>query len=323
MSEPLPLRPAADRNLLLGVLALQMDFIHRDALIAAMQAWVFHKDKALGQILLEQKALSPDRRALLEALLQEHLKLHGDDPARSLAAVSSVHSLRQDLQQIADADVQASLVHMGRPRQTEPDPFATRAPSVGTPTSSGVRFRILRPHAEGGLGKVLVAEDGEFHREVALKEIKDRHADDPESRSRFLLEAEITGGLEHPGIVPVYGLGQYADGRPFYAMRFIKGDSLNDAIKRYHRTDGPGADPASASWNCASCWAGSSTSATPSPTRIAAASCTATSSRATSCWGTMGRRWWWTGGWPSRWTARRRPRPENGRSRRPRPAPPP
>ena len=180
---------------------------------------------------------------MLEALVQEHLKLHGDDPARSLAAVSSVHSLRQDLQQIADADVQASLVHVGRPRQTEPDPFATRAPSVGTPTSSGVRFRILRPHAEGGLGKVLVAEDGEFHREVALKEIKDRHADDPESRSRFLLEAEITGGLEHPGIVPVYGLGQYADGRPFYAMRFIKGDSLNDAIKRYHRTDGLSADP--------------------------------------------------------------------------------
>ena len=41
--------------------------------------------------------------------------------------------------------------------------------------------------------------------------------------ARILQEAEITGGLEHPGIVPVYGLGTYADGRPFYAMRFIKG----------------------------------------------------------------------------------------------------
>jgi len=45
----------------------------------------------------------------------------------------------------------------------------------------------------------------------------DKHADDVESRARFLLEAEITGGLEYPGIVPVYGLGQYANGRPFYA----------------------------------------------------------------------------------------------------------
>src|SRR5207237_5705028 len=83
-------------------------------------------------------------------------------------------------------------------------------------------------------GKVSVAHDEELHREVALKEIKDRHADDLESRSRFVLEAEITGGLEHPGIVPVYGLGQYADGRPFYAMRFIRGDSLKEAIERFH-----------------------------------------------------------------------------------------
>jgi serine/threonine protein kinase len=44
----------------------------------------------------------------------------------------------------------------------------------------------------------------------------------------------VTGGLEHPGIVPVYGLGTYADGRPFYAMRFIRGDSLKEAINRFH-----------------------------------------------------------------------------------------
>src|SRR5262249_33973404 len=72
------------------------------------------------------------------------------------------------------------------------------------------------------------------HREVALKQILEKHADDPVSRQRFLMEAEITGGLEHPGIVPVYGLGTYADGRPFYAMRFIRGDSLKEAIDRFH-----------------------------------------------------------------------------------------
>jgi len=75
----------------------------------------------------------------------------------------------------------------------------------------------------------LVALDEELHREVALKQILDKHAADPVSRARFLLEAEVTGGLEHPGIVPVYGLGTYSDGRPYYAMRFIKGDSLKEA----------------------------------------------------------------------------------------------
>ena len=80
------------------------------------------------------------------------------------------------------------------------------------PTARGRRFRILRPHARGGLGEVFVALDEELHREVALKEIRPEHADEPRSQARFLLEAEITGGLEHPGIVPVYGLGHYADG---------------------------------------------------------------------------------------------------------------
>src|SRR6202040_1070169 len=79
------------------------------------------------------------------------------------------------------------------------------------------------------------ARDEELERDVALKEIQERHAGQPESRARFLLEAKVTGCLEHPGIVPVYGLGVYGDGRPFYAMRFIKGDSLKDTIDHYHK----------------------------------------------------------------------------------------
>jgi eukaryotic-like serine/threonine-protein kinase len=234
---------ASDRNLLFGILALQMDFISRDALITAMHAWVLDKAKPLGQILLDQNALRPDAHALLEALVQKHLELHGHDAGKSLAAVSSLASVREELKQIADPDVQASLAVVARDRAAEPDPYATRAhASVGAATSAGLRFRILRPHARGGLGEVYVAHDEELHREVALKEIQDRHADDPHSRARFLLEAEITGGLEHPGVVPVYGLGQYADGRPFYAMRFIRGDSLKDAIQRFHEAERPGRD---------------------------------------------------------------------------------
>ena len=89
---------------------------------------------------------------------------------------------------------------------------------------------------------MLVAQDEELHREVALKEIRPEYADDPDSRARFTLEAEITGGLEHPGIVPIYGLGTYSDGRPFYAMRFIRGRSLKEAIEKFHapETAGPG-----------------------------------------------------------------------------------
>ncbi len=236
-------KPDGDRNLLFGLLALQMDFIGRDALISALGAWALDKSKTLGQILLEQKALAADTFALMEALVQKHLALHGDDAAKSLAAVGSVSSVRDELRQIADPELHASLAHVAQQRDREDDPYATATGvAVGASTSSGARFRILRPHAKGGLGEVYVAHDEEVHREVALKEIRDRHADNPESRARFLLEAEITGGLEHPGIVPVYGLGTYADGRPFYAMRFIKGDSLKDAVERFHKAGGGAAE---------------------------------------------------------------------------------
>jgi serine/threonine-protein kinase len=104
--------------------------------------------------------------------------------------------------------------------------------------SSSERFRILRPHARGGLGEVFVAQDNELPREVALKQIQSHHAHDDMSRERFVREAEITGGLEHPGIVPVYGLGTYADGRPYYAMRLIRGETLKDAIARFHAAEG-------------------------------------------------------------------------------------
>ena len=90
---------------------------------------------------------------------------------------------------------------------------------------SASRYHTLRPLGKGGLGEVFVALDEELNREVALKEIQARHAGSSESVGRFLLEAEVTGRLEHPGIVPVYGLGRYPDGRPYYAMRLIKGES--------------------------------------------------------------------------------------------------
>ena len=241
-------QPSADRNLLFGVLALQMDFITREQLIAAMQAWTFEKTKPLGEILLARKAIAVDNRQLLDALVEKHLAMHENSAEKSLAALSSMNDVKTGLLSIADADVQASVGHISSPSKTEVDPYATINPaaqgSAGGPADtlttrkpSGVRFRILRPHARGGLGEVSVARDEELNREVALKEILDKHADDQESRSRFLLEAEITGGLEHPGIVPVYGLGTYGDGRPYYAMRFISGDSLKDAIERFHKTD--------------------------------------------------------------------------------------
>ncbi|GAF73922.1 unnamed protein product, partial [marine sediment metagenome] len=106
-----------------------------------------------------------------------------------------------------------------------------------------LRFKKVRFHDKGGLGEIHVALDRELPREVALKEIKPRYANVHSSRERFAQEARITGALEHPGIVPVYGLGQYADGQLYYAMRFIEGETLSKAIARYHRGETTGLGP--------------------------------------------------------------------------------
>jgi eukaryotic-like serine/threonine-protein kinase len=127
---------------------------------------------------------------------------------------------------------------------TQPTPPAP-TPSVPSWAPPWSRFRPIAFHAEGGLGEVFKARDSELRREVALKRMKRPYAGHADTRRRFLREAEITGGLEHPGVVPVYGVGQDADGQPCYAMRFIRGESLKDAIRRFHdpatRSRDPGA----------------------------------------------------------------------------------
>jgi serine/threonine-protein kinase len=239
---PRPLDPS--RDLLFGLLALQTGLINQAQLVAAFHAWTQASDRPMAAILAEQGALSTPCVTLVEGLVTEHLRRHGSDLERSLAALGIGRSTRESLAQIGDPELHASLAQVGsRSTDFDDDPDHTASYSVGTATSEGLRFRVLRPHAQGGLGAVFVALDTELHREVALKQILDHHADDPTSRQRFLLEAEITGGLEHPGIVPVYGLGTYSNGRPYYAMRFIKGDSLKEAIDRFHGDAALKSDP--------------------------------------------------------------------------------
>jgi tetratricopeptide (TPR) repeat protein/tRNA A-37 threonylcarbamoyl transferase component Bud32 len=228
---------AAEKNLLFGLLALQNGLINQRQLVAAFRAWTLDKARGLAEHLVGHGDLDTDDRAIVEALAERHLKKHGGDAEKILASIPVGRSTRERLAGLGDPEIDASLTHVlsaSTEHDTSSDPTRTASYAVGTATSDGLRFRVLRPHAHGGLGAVFVALDVELNREVALKQILDSHADAPVSRQRFVLEAEITGGLEHPGIVPVYGLGTYADGRPYYAMRFVRGDSLKEAIERFH-----------------------------------------------------------------------------------------
>jgi len=96
------------------------------------------------------------------------------------------------------------------------------------PVSGGSRYKERSVLGQGGMGRVVVAEDTVLRREVALKESLGA-ADGPEAE-RLRREARITAALDHPGIVPVFDLGEDEDGRPHFVMRLVRGRSLGAAI---------------------------------------------------------------------------------------------
>jgi serine/threonine-protein kinase len=236
----------ANRVLLFSLLAHRLSLLSREDLVNVMRTWALDKSRPLEQILAEHGILSTVQLTFVETLVQEHVLHHENDLFRSLISLQLTASERRDLDRITDPDLERTLTTLAGSKHIEETSYSNipTGVCVGAQTSRDLRFQPIRFHARGGLGEVYVAHDVELNREVALKRIQDKKADDPESRARFLLEAEVTGGLEHPGIVPVYGLGEYADGRPYYAMRFIEGDSLDEAIKRFHGGEGAVRDSA-------------------------------------------------------------------------------
>ncbi|MEM7473376.1 MAG: protein kinase [Planctomycetota bacterium] len=99
------------------------------------------------------------------------------------------------------------------------------------------RYSRVEKHASGGMGIVYRAIDEQIGREVALKHLRFNASEDHESYTRFVNEAKLAGALEHPGIVPVYELGQSEDGSPFYAMKLVEGGTLEDLIHEVHQSD--------------------------------------------------------------------------------------
>lgn len=100
--------------------------------------------------------------------------------------------------------------------------------------TTNAHYQDLRAHAAGGLGAVSVAKDEQLLRDVAIKQLHARHRENSLTLARFQREARLTARLEHPGIVPIYGMGVDGNGNPFYAMRYVHGETLRDAIDRLH-----------------------------------------------------------------------------------------
>ncbi len=92
------------------------------------------------------------------------------------------------------------------------------------------RYRLTGEIARGGVGAVYRAHDVDLGRDVAFKVILDAHRTKPELLRRFVEEAQIGGQLHHPGVCAVHEMGLFADDRPFFTMKLVKGRTLSELL---------------------------------------------------------------------------------------------
>jgi serine/threonine-protein kinase len=107
----------------------------------------------------------------------------------------------------------------------------TDSSALPPPADRPGKYQLFGEIARGGMGAVLKARDPDLGRELALKVLLEQHKDQPELVRRFLEEAQIGGQLQHPGIVPIYELGAFADRRPFFAMKLVRGRTLASLLE--------------------------------------------------------------------------------------------
>jgi serine/threonine protein kinase len=113
-----------------------------------------------------------------------------------------------------------------------PDQIVARLQTeMQTPDFSGTRYRAIKFLAQGGMGTVWLAEDSILHRPVALKVLAAENSS-ADLAARLTQEAVILARLEHPGIVPVHDAGTLPDGRTFYCMKHVEGETLDRHIDR-------------------------------------------------------------------------------------------
>ena len=136
----------------------------------------------------------------------------------------------EQLRKLFDLD---AALEAGPPAQPErtviPSAGAAGSPAGGGPAG---RYELLGEIGRGGVGAVLRGRDRALGRELAVKVLLGEHHHDPEARRRFLEEAQVGSQLQHPGVVPVHGLGRFEDGRPYFTMKLVEGQTLAELLQR-------------------------------------------------------------------------------------------
>jgi hypothetical protein len=114
-----------------------------------------------------------------------------------------------------------------------------------SPQERAGRYVFKKFHAKGGMGEVWLCEDSDIGRPVALKRmLKGRQ----KHKNQFVKEAQVTGQLEHPGVIPVHELSVDENGQPYYVMKFVHGQTLKEVIHEFHEQKPDAETPREVAW---------------------------------------------------------------------------
>ena len=225
----------ANRNLLVGALALQTGLIDSRQFAEVSKAWGAQPEKAVADMLVERGWITAKDSPHLDFLVQRLLDQHHGDPRASLRAQLSI--VKKCLAALEELDADSTVYGSSGPISVAP-----ASSKIGDPPRDS-RYTFMNVHAAGGIGRVWLARDRHLDREVAIKELRPESAGDRKIAARFLREAQLTSQLQHPGIVPVYELASRPDtNEPFYTMRLVHGRTLTDALESYHTRRAAGTD---------------------------------------------------------------------------------
>ncbi len=179
-------------------------------------------DQLLAERLLAEKLVSPEK---LEACRQTLRKAeHAGNPPSPLAQ----ELLRQRLLPAWRIGLLLLELHSGFEDAREDSGGGPTAAAPSDPSAALARYPVSGQLGAGGMGQVLAIHDPALGREMAAKLI--RGTASSTMKARFIQEAQITGRLEHPGIVPVHELGMTEDGRIYFTMKRVRGQDLSKSL---------------------------------------------------------------------------------------------
>ncbi|MBL9161679.1 MAG: protein kinase [Planctomycetaceae bacterium] len=213
---------------------LQAGLVNEREIVAAVSDWSIHGNVSLAEHLQKRSLINAEH---FDALRQRAVA-RVDRARRSIAGGSQMPAAGKSMMLATLERLDGS----GRVAKLLGVTVAARGGEDEARVMEG-RYELIRKLGQGGLGRVWLARDVNLNRHVALKEISHGAGVAESVIERFKYEAEITGRLEHPSIVPIYQLGQdLATGRAFYAMRFLGKATLQDSINEYHERREAGDD---------------------------------------------------------------------------------